>query len=78
MSKGAARGSPSSEPTSSPAPPSSTSASTAPPDFRAAELDGIASRITPHRGVGPMTIAMLMVHTLRAAEWNAESEAVPA
>ncbi|MFD4877090.1 hypothetical protein ACFWOB_27540 [Streptomyces sp. NPDC058420] len=48
-------------------------------DVRAAELDGIASRITPvPGGVGPMTIAMLMVNTLQAAEWNAESEAVPA
>jgi len=26
--------------------------------------------------VGPMTIAMLMVNTLRAAQWGAEREAV--
>ncbi|WP_369191557.1 bifunctional 5,10-methylenetetrahydrofolate dehydrogenase/5,10-methenyltetrahydrofolate cyclohydrolase [Streptomyces sp. R08] len=48
-------------------------------DVRAAELDGIAGRITPvPGGVGPMTIAMLMVNTLQAAEWNAEAEAEPA
>ena len=48
-------------------------------DVRAAELDGIASRITPvPGGVGPMTIAMLMVNTLRAAEWNAVPKTVPA
>lgn len=48
-------------------------------DVRAAELDGIASRITPvPGGVGPMTIAMLLVNTLQAAEWAAEREAVPA
>ncbi|MGH1556443.1 bifunctional 5,10-methylene-tetrahydrofolate dehydrogenase/5,10-methylene-tetrahydrofolate cyclohydrolase [Streptomyces sp. L7] len=48
-------------------------------DVRAAELDGIASRITPvPGGVGPMTIAMLMVNTARAAEWNAVPKAVPA
>jgi methylenetetrahydrofolate dehydrogenase (NADP+) / methenyltetrahydrofolate cyclohydrolase len=39
-------------------------------DVRAAELDGIAARITPvPGGVGPMTIAMLLVNTLRAAQW---------
>lgn len=39
-------------------------------DVRTAELDGIASRVTPvPGGVGPMTIAMLMVNTLRAAQW---------
>ncbi|WP_328475274.1 hypothetical protein [Actinoplanes sp. NBC_00393] len=37
-------------------------------DVRTAELDGIAARVTPvPGGVGPMTIAMLMVNTLRAA-----------
>ncbi|OIJ68068.1 bifunctional 5,10-methylenetetrahydrofolate dehydrogenase/5,10-methenyltetrahydrofolate cyclohydrolase [Streptomyces mangrovisoli] len=47
-------------------------------DVRAAELDGIAGRITPVPGaVGPMTIAMLLVNTLRAAEWGAGREAVP-
>ncbi|MFF3500583.1 bifunctional 5,10-methylenetetrahydrofolate dehydrogenase/5,10-methenyltetrahydrofolate cyclohydrolase [Streptomyces sp. NPDC003247] len=41
-------------------------------DVRAAELDGIAGRITPvPGGVGPMTIAMLLVNTLQAAEWAA-------
>jgi methylenetetrahydrofolate dehydrogenase (NADP+) / methenyltetrahydrofolate cyclohydrolase len=39
-------------------------------DVRTAELMGIAERITPvPGGVGPMTIAMLMVNTLRAAQW---------
>lgn len=39
-------------------------------DVRMAEVDGIAGRITPvPGGVGPMTIAMLMVNTLRAAQW---------
>ncbi|MFG2953669.1 bifunctional 5,10-methylenetetrahydrofolate dehydrogenase/5,10-methenyltetrahydrofolate cyclohydrolase [Streptomyces sp. NPDC048291] len=48
-------------------------------DVRAAELDGIAGRITPvPGGVGPMTIAMLMVNTLHAAEWGAEQATVPA
>ena len=38
-------------------------------DVRTAELDGIAARVTPvPGGVGPMTIAMLMVNTLRAAQ----------
>ncbi|MFF0079097.1 bifunctional 5,10-methylenetetrahydrofolate dehydrogenase/5,10-methenyltetrahydrofolate cyclohydrolase [Streptomyces canus] len=47
-------------------------------DVRAAELDGIAGRITPvPGGVGPMTIAMLLVNTLRAAEWVAERRTVP-
>ena len=40
-------------------------------DVRAAELDGIAARITPvPGGVGPMTIAMLMDNTLKAAQWT--------
>lgn len=48
-------------------------------DVRATELDGIAGRITPvPGGVGPMTIAMLLVNTLQAAEWGAEREVVPA
>jgi methylenetetrahydrofolate dehydrogenase (NADP+)/methenyltetrahydrofolate cyclohydrolase len=39
-------------------------------DVRMSEVDGIAGRITPvPGGVGPMTIAMLMVNTLRAARW---------
>ncbi|WP_030442617.1 bifunctional 5,10-methylenetetrahydrofolate dehydrogenase/5,10-methenyltetrahydrofolate cyclohydrolase [Actinoplanes subtropicus] len=39
-------------------------------DVRTEELDGIAARVTPvPGGVGPMTIAMLMVNTLRAAQW---------
>jgi methylenetetrahydrofolate dehydrogenase (NADP+)/methenyltetrahydrofolate cyclohydrolase len=39
-------------------------------DVRMAEADGIAGRITPvPGGVGPMTIAMLMVNTLGAAQW---------
>ncbi len=38
-------------------------------DVRAAELNGIAARITPvPGGVGPMTIAMLMDNTLKAAQ----------
>ena len=48
-------------------------------DVRSDELDGIAGRITPvPGGVGPMTIAMLLVNTLRAAEWCAELEVVAA
>ena len=48
-------------------------------DVRSDELDGIADRITPvPGGVGPMTIAMLLVNTLRAARWSAESEVVAA
>ncbi|MCX5241005.1 bifunctional 5,10-methylenetetrahydrofolate dehydrogenase/5,10-methenyltetrahydrofolate cyclohydrolase [Streptomyces prunicolor] len=48
-------------------------------DVRSAELDGIAGRITPvPGGVGPMTIAMLMVNTLLAARWSAEREDVVA
>lgn len=48
-------------------------------DVRSAELDGIAGRITPvPGGVGPMTIAMLLVNTLRAAQWGTEREAVAA
>lgn len=40
-------------------------------DVRADELDGIAERVTPvPGGVGPMTIAMLMSNTLRAARWR--------
>lgn len=43
-------------------------------DVRAGELDDIAARITPvPGGVGPMTIAMLMVNTLRAAQWTHRS-----
>jgi methylenetetrahydrofolate dehydrogenase (NADP+)/methenyltetrahydrofolate cyclohydrolase len=39
-------------------------------DVRAAEVDGIAGWITPvPGGVGPMTIAMLMMNTLLAARW---------
>lgn len=39
-------------------------------DVNAAEVEGIAARITPvPGGVGPMTIAMLMSNTLRAARW---------
>ncbi|AJE38819.1 bifunctional 5,10-methylenetetrahydrofolate dehydrogenase/5,10-methenyltetrahydrofolate cyclohydrolase [Streptomyces nodosus] len=46
-------------------------------DVRAAELDGIAGRITPvPGGVGPMTIAMLLVNTLRAAEWDSARAAL--
>lgn len=38
-------------------------------DVRAAELEGFAKCLTPvPGGVGPMTIAMLMVNTLRAAQ----------
>jgi methylenetetrahydrofolate dehydrogenase (NADP+) / methenyltetrahydrofolate cyclohydrolase len=38
-------------------------------DVAMSEVDGIAGRITPvPGGVGPMTIAMLMVNTLRAAQ----------
>ncbi|WP_406005449.1 bifunctional 5,10-methylenetetrahydrofolate dehydrogenase/5,10-methenyltetrahydrofolate cyclohydrolase [Streptomyces sp. NBC_00637] len=48
-------------------------------DVRSAELDGIADRITPvPGGVGPMTIAMLLVNTLHAARWAAERAAVAA
>lgn len=40
-------------------------------DVRAAELDGIAARITPvPGGVGPMTIAMLLANTLTAYQWT--------
>ncbi|WP_030443510.1 bifunctional 5,10-methylenetetrahydrofolate dehydrogenase/5,10-methenyltetrahydrofolate cyclohydrolase [Actinoplanes subtropicus] len=40
-------------------------------DVRTAELDGIAARVTPvPGGVGPMTIAMLMANTVRAARWR--------
>jgi len=40
-------------------------------DVAAAELKDLAGRITPvPGGVGPMTIAMLMVNTLRAAQWS--------
>jgi methylenetetrahydrofolate dehydrogenase (NADP+)/methenyltetrahydrofolate cyclohydrolase len=43
-------------------------------DVRTADVDGIAGKITPvPGGVGPMTIAMLMVNTLRAAQWTARS-----
>lgn len=38
-------------------------------DVRTAELDGIAGLVTPvPGGVGPMTIAMLLVNTLRATQ----------
>jgi methylenetetrahydrofolate dehydrogenase (NADP+)/methenyltetrahydrofolate cyclohydrolase len=38
-------------------------------DVRMSEADGIAGRITPAPGgAGPLTIAMLMVNTLRAAQ----------
>jgi methylenetetrahydrofolate dehydrogenase (NADP+)/methenyltetrahydrofolate cyclohydrolase len=43
-------------------------------DVRMSEVDGIAARITPvPGGVGPMTIAMLMLNTLRAAQWARRS-----
>ena len=43
-------------------------------DVRMSEVDGLAARITPvPGGVGPMTIAMLMVNTLRAAQWARRS-----
>ncbi|MFG1928774.1 bifunctional methylenetetrahydrofolate dehydrogenase/methenyltetrahydrofolate cyclohydrolase FolD [Cryptosporangium sp. NPDC048952] len=39
-------------------------------DVRADELEGWVKALTPvPGGVGPMTIAMLMVNTLRAAQW---------
>lgn len=42
-------------------------------DVRAEELVGHAARLTPvPGGVGPMTIAMLMANTVRAAEWARE------
>ncbi|MFJ9244967.1 bifunctional 5,10-methylenetetrahydrofolate dehydrogenase/5,10-methenyltetrahydrofolate cyclohydrolase [Streptomyces sp. NPDC101776] len=48
-------------------------------DVRSDELDGIAARITPvPGGVGPMTIAMLLVNTLQAARWSSGAEAVAA
>jgi methylenetetrahydrofolate dehydrogenase (NADP+)/methenyltetrahydrofolate cyclohydrolase len=48
-------------------------------DVRSDELDGIVDRITPvPGGVGPMTVAMLLVNTLRAAQWGAEHEALAA
>lgn len=41
-------------------------------DVRADELEGFAKCLSPvPGGVGPMTIAMLMVNTLRAARWAA-------
>ncbi|MET7355031.1 bifunctional 5,10-methylenetetrahydrofolate dehydrogenase/5,10-methenyltetrahydrofolate cyclohydrolase [Streptomyces mirabilis] len=43
-------------------------------DVRASEVDGVAGRFTPvPGGVGPMTIALLMVNTLRAAAWAKHS-----
>ncbi|PUB32282.1 methenyltetrahydrofolate cyclohydrolase /5,10-methylenetetrahydrofolate dehydrogenase (NADP+) [Promicromonospora sp. AC04] len=40
-------------------------------DVRAHEVEGLAKAITPvPGGVGPMTIAMLMSNTLRAALWS--------
>lgn len=48
-------------------------------DVRADELDGVAGRVTPvPGGVGPVTTAMLLANTLRAAEWAAGPQAVPA
>ena len=48
-------------------------------DARTAELSGIAGRITPvPGGVGPITIAMLLANTLSAAQWDAQTHAVPA
>jgi methylenetetrahydrofolate dehydrogenase (NADP+)/methenyltetrahydrofolate cyclohydrolase len=45
-------------------------------DVRADELEGIAGWITPvPGGVGPMTIAMLMLNTVRASEWAAAAPA---
>ncbi|TDT95482.1 methenyltetrahydrofolate cyclohydrolase /5,10-methylenetetrahydrofolate dehydrogenase (NADP+) [Streptomyces sp. 846.5] len=45
-------------------------------DVRTAEVDGIAARLTPvPGGVGPMTIAMLMVNTLRAHQWAQSTRA---
>ncbi|MFI6343900.1 bifunctional 5,10-methylenetetrahydrofolate dehydrogenase/5,10-methenyltetrahydrofolate cyclohydrolase [Streptomyces sp. NPDC050560] len=47
-------------------------------DVRATELHGIAARITPvPGGVGPMTIAMLLTNTLKAAIRQARREPVP-
>lgn len=43
-------------------------------DVRAVELEGWVKAITPvPGGVGPMTIAMLMANTLRAAQWVGQS-----
>lgn len=43
-------------------------------DVRTSEVDGVAGRLTPvPGGVGPMTIALLMVNTLRAAAWAKHS-----
>ncbi|BBA95686.1 putative methenyltetrahydrofolate cyclohydrolase [Actinacidiphila reveromycinica] len=48
-------------------------------DARTDELGGVAGRITPvPGGVGPMTTAMLLANTLRAAERNPRPDAVPA
>ncbi|MFJ9541403.1 bifunctional 5,10-methylenetetrahydrofolate dehydrogenase/5,10-methenyltetrahydrofolate cyclohydrolase [Streptomyces sp. NPDC101225] len=48
-------------------------------DVRSDELHGIAGRITPvPGGVGPMTIAMLLVNTLHAARWDADRTAIAA
>ena len=45
-------------------------------DVRAGELQGVAAQITPvPGGVGPMTIAMLLVNTLRAATSAQDIEA---
>ena len=42
------------------------------------EVSEIAGWLTPvPGGVGPMTIAMLMRNTLRAAEWQADSSKIP-
>ncbi|MFI6351032.1 bifunctional 5,10-methylenetetrahydrofolate dehydrogenase/5,10-methenyltetrahydrofolate cyclohydrolase [Streptomyces sp. NPDC050560] len=44
-------------------------------DVRATELHGIAARITPvPGGVGPMTIAMLLTNTLKAADGDVAPE----
>jgi len=47
-------------------------------DARTAELRGVAGRITPvPGGVGPMTIAMLLANTLRAAEGDTRTTPRP-
>ncbi len=46
-------------------------------DVRTQELRGIARRVTPvPGGVGPMTIAMLLTNTLRAAECQLRHQAI--
>lgn len=45
-------------------------------DVRATEVHGIAAHLTPvPGGVGPMTIAMLLVNTLRAHQWAQSTRA---